>query len=219
MTQKNFCKAAVLAVSLLGATAASAVPITFDFANSASANNASFASNMAFSSGGVDLNVSAYAQSWLGWNQTQVSRWSGGLGVRGGESSTQVDGTYRNEALIFDFSQDVELTSISFMFFDRNDEAVIKDYDARWFWDQYVTEIEKREVVTDSNGVSTFVFSENVLSSLLGVLALDYNDNFTVYSMTVDSARASVPEPSIIALLGIGLIGLGLARRRSSIAA
>lgn len=215
MSIKSMTKASIFATSLIGAAVAHATPVTFNFSNGAAENNFSYSNVLEMSSGGIDLDVKAYKATLLGWKSAYVSQWDAGLGVTGGGSNTQIDGKNRSEELVFDFSEDVALKSISFMMFDENDEALVLDYDADHFWDIYVTEIERNDTTT-ANGVSSFTFGESFFSGLFGVLALDYNDNFTVLSLTVDSARASVPEPSIIALLGIGLLGLGLARRRSA---
>jgi len=215
MSFKTLTNATVLATSLLGAVIAQATPITFNFGNGASEANATYSTNLGGSNGGVDLNVSAYRNTLLGWKSTYVSQWGGGLGVSGGASNTQVDGSYRSEMLVFDFSQAISLDSISFVLFDDNDQATILNYDAKNFWDIYVTDIDKSETATNG-GINTFSFTQDLFTSLLGVLALDYNDNFTVLSMTVSTVSAAVPEPSIIALFGVGLIGLGLARRRSA---
>lgn len=216
MSIKSLTKAGIFASSLIGAAAATATPVTFNFSNGAAESNFSYTSTLEQSSGGIDLDVTAYKKNaLLGWKSGYVSQWNSGLGVVGGGSNTQIDGKTRSEQLVFDFSQDVALKSISFMLFDDNDQAVVLDYDADHIWDAYVTTIEDHDTKT-VNGISTYKFSEGFFTNLLGVLALDSNDNFTVLSMTVDSVRASVPEPTTVALLGIGLIGLGMARRRSA---
>lgn len=219
MTFKTLLGASIVAGSAFGAAMASAVPITFDFSNGKAENAATYQSVVTQSQEAVDLSVTGYTDTLGFVSSSQVSQWSGGLGVRGGGSSnTQVDASwFSNELLKFDFSQDVEIQSISFMFFDSDDSAKVVDYDARFFWDKYVETITKGETKT-SNGLSTFTFSDNFFTSLLGVTTADLSDNFTIRSLTVNTktAVAAVPEPSMIGLLGAGLIGLGLARRRSA---
>jgi len=62
---------------------------------------------------------------------------------------------------------------------------------------------------------------ENLFDFGYGVLAWEDNDFFNslgddlIISHTASFGSASVPEPSIIALMGAGLIGLGFARRRN----
>jgi len=123
-----------------------------------------------------------------------------------------------NELLKFDFSQDVEVQSISFTFFDNDDNAKVLDYDVKSFWGTYVETVISKNDTTTSNGLNTFTFSDNFLTSLLGISTTDLSDNFTVRSLTVNTKTtvAAVPEPSMIALLGIGLIGLGMTRRRNT---
>lgn len=216
MNFKSLLKAGIVAGGALGAAAASAVPVTFDFANNASKNSPTYYNTLELSQGGLDLDVDGYRDGFWGLSDAQIARSVNGLGVKGGDTNSEVDGGNGDELVVFDFSQEVEIQSISFMFFDGNDEAEIIDFDARLFWEKYVETITKDETSTNA-GVSSFTFSDNFFTSLLGVGTTDGGDNFTIRSLTVNTkTAASVPEPSVIGLLGIGLIGLGMCRRRSS---
>src|ERR1044071_7028348 len=93
MTLKNLLGASIVAGSAVCAATASAVPITFDFSNGKAESAATYQSVVKQSLGGLNLSVTGYTDTLGFQSSSQVSQWSGGLGVRGGGSSgTQVDG-------------------------------------------------------------------------------------------------------------------------------
>jgi hypothetical protein len=61
----------------------------------------------------------------------------------------------------------------------------------------------------DSSNIS---FTQNSIS--LNFAGITYSDLFVKVNVDFGSTRSAVPEPSIIALFGLGLAGLGLAHRR-----
>jgi hypothetical protein len=64
-------------------------------------------------------------------------------------------------------------------------------------------------------GSSNISFTQNSIS--LNFAGITYSDLFVKVNVdfgSTRSARSAVPEPSIIALFGLGLAGMGLARRR-----
>lgn len=152
-----------------------------------------------FTMSGVTVTATATYNGFS--NSANVSRDSHGLGVRNGHlDSSDIDGRWRNDYLTLTFDNAVSLRGFNFSHDTRNDE-----------FDLYVDGVSVVHNLETTGGWEMFSFGTYIGNSFT-VRASDWNDNFVLSGMKIET----VPEPALFALMGFGLLGLGVMRRRRS---
>lgn len=206
---KNLILGATLA---LGAALFSqqASAISFNFSGSSSAD----AVTRTFTQGGLSVDVTAGIFSAFG-NPTNITGLGGtlrqvdqnnlGLGADGPIDNGQIDGALGNDVLVFSFSQEVRIESISFANVDGNDDFAFGSVDGNSF-----TRFVNFQDVTNPILASSFLTLGQRTGGAFGIGAIGTFDNFRVSGIEV----TAVPVPAAGLLLGSALLGFGYLRRR-----
>lgn len=173
-------------------------------------------------------NISAASQV-TGDSDHGVYGGSGGLGVETNSSdsnnldagdsnngSSGLNGKEVDEGLLFSFDYAVNLSRINFGSWGSSDDFNLTiNFDGSNFGSTLLTDFDSANSTTAytidhlTDNESDHFYFQNVYTSNFLIWADSDSDSFRIDDLTI-----SVPEPSVIALLGLGLTGLGLFSRK-----
>jgi hypothetical protein len=218
MNHRNLIRNLVRSVVLVCATAAPllAVPFNFNFGGSGGT-----ASSYAFTSGALNVTVTASAWDGSAWRSASVGRYSAGLGVTNSSGSDNgspqhaTDANGWNDYLIFHFSASVDVSSVLLGW-------VNNDSDFRYWIGNTLTDVRTTTGgIAVSGGSSPNWYSingGNLVGTYFSIAAnpSQSNDYFKVKKVYGDYTTSVPDDSGTFALLGIGIVGVTALRRRRS---
>ena len=198
------------------ASQANAATATFDFTTETSFFTAS---PMSFASGGLSVDVSsaAYADPFVWDNGAIRTELGKGLGVRfgAGDQDLAIDSEFGKDLVIFDFSEDVSLKSITFTNYEDNDRFIV-------FNDSAVEgnlQPGNHQSASPTGVFDLSTLGPEVMGDFFAIGALARGSSFYIAELTVDYGTVSaVPLPPAMLLFAGALGGLGWITRRRKVA-
>ena len=121
----------------------------------------------------------------------------------------EVDGGYKNEVLVFDFDQTVQLVSAVFSYVDGNDEF---DFFLDLGMDGTLDRIASSVDIPSDRSFEFYPY--NIFGDVFGIGASGKYDNWKLKAITVSKHIPEVPVPAALPLFLAGLGAIGWAKRR-----
>lgn len=232
---KNTLLAGAAVAAMTFAGAANAAVYTWDFTggSSGSGSNGNVRTFLS-TTGGVQVKVSAYAADNDNSNliKSFLGHYGPGLGVTNpGDGDHEVDNNGRIDIVVFEFLNPVDVNSITLTSYGDADitawvgtkgagndftggEQIDDNFDGLTLLGEYTCSSS-----CNGNGeVLTYnINGSNLFGNYLVIAArpeFGGGDEFKIRGLTAEGNTTTVAEPGTLALLGLGLAGLGAATRR-----